>query len=771
MKYKILLIGLVLLMMLSLLPIVSADSPLIQSKTNGTTAVTFRFDTSTSSEATNITGNATTTISRIEVNLYKSGTPTGNVWLDFVNVNSTGLPSNTIIASSNNVSVATLTTTNTDYVNFTFTNLNITNTGNYSIVLRSNNTIDGANFMLVRYGGQLGYGVFIKSGGGTWTTHATNNQINYRMFGAPITNATFTAYNYYTNSTINSFCVNITGNYTCTTTGQVNVTTILTNSSQLWTVQYLSNESGGYFNETYTSVNVSTNVNKAMAQSVYTFSTTQKVSNATITGVNFTSVYLTNTTHYMSNGTFDINATKSGYFTKSQSVTAVALANSSFIIENMTDTRLNLTVRNAITNATVTTYTAQFNNSAYSYSQSNSTTNGTIIIDAITGNWTVYVDASGYALTLSNVTLSAGYNNITVYVYTSESINFFFYDEQSGNLINTTTVTLELIGSIASYNRTTTNGTLYIDLITPDDYTVRYYANGYTPRFSYITISNRTTQNISLYLLASVNGTNITVYVLRQDGSQVQGALVKLLKYDLATNSYIIREQTLTDYQGLTFVDVQFNAEFYKFLVEYPIGTVALTTDPAYITSTEITLILDSTLAGTFYNYIQGAGGDVSFNTGTNTFRFTWSDTYGVVTNSCLYVYRLESNYTGTYLGVNCSTASAGTLLYGVSNATQSQYYATGYFTIAGNDYFVDEAFADLRNTNVWGLLGVLLALGLTVTIVCMFLAVSPQASILSSPIGITITNFAGITQFSAWVPIGIFAIAVVIVFAMGRSK
>lgn len=554
-----------------------------------------------------------------------------------------------------------------------------------------------------------------------------------------------------------------------TTTGSID--TRLPLGSGNYNITLNSTDNGGYFNRLYSNYNFSANIEATMAQSVVSFTATQLISNATIAGANFTSIYLTNTTHYMRAGTYSVNATKSGYFNKAQTVTATALTSSAVTIANMTDTRLNLTIRNAITNATISSWTAQVNISAYGHSQNIITTNGTSLTDLVTGSYTVLVDSSGFALTSSSFNLTAGTNNVTLYVYTSESIGIEFRDEQSGNLITNKTVTIEFIGSAASYNYTTTNGTLYADLITPDSYVVRYYANNYSERFSYITITDRSTQNVTLYLLASTNGTSITVTVLRQDGSQVQAALVKLLKYDLATNSYIVREETLTDYLGTTSVDVEYNSEFYKFIVEYPVGTISLTTDPAYITSTQITLILDSALAGTFYSYIQDAAGDVDFNTATNNFRFTWSDSYSVVANSCMYVYRIEANYTGTFLGSNCSTASSGTLLYQVSNATQAQYYATGYFTIEGNDYFVDEAFADLRNINVWGLLGVLIALALTVTIVTMFLAVSPQAAILSTPVGITITNFAGITQFSAWVPLGVFAIAVVIVFAMGRSK
>lgn len=385
-------------------------------------------------------------------------------------------------------------------------------------------------------------------------------------------------------------------------------------------------------------------------------------------------------------------------------------------------------------------------------------TSGTIV--------NVTVGASGY---VSNS--STNYNtsvDLLSYLSPTNHIRLTIKNELTeANIANST---IELIADGFSYNATLANGTLYLAPLTPGAYLVRYGAIGFAERFSYFILADGSNVTLSLYLLNSTLGTNVTATVYEQDGTLAQNALIKVLKYDLTTNSYVVREQLVTNFEGRATFDVQLNQEFYKFIVEYPVETIALTTDPSYIDSTAITLVVSTGIDGTEYRYVLGAAGALDFNYATTNFRFTWSDTNAVVTNSCVYAYKLLNNFTATLVNSSCSTASAGTILLAVDNTTGAQYFAKSYFTIRGVTYPVDEAWADLRTVRDWGSLGLVIAICLTVAISFIFLS-NPTNFVLSLPVGITLTNIVGLTYFDFWVPMILWIVAIGIVYAMGRGQ
>lgn len=350
-------------------------------------------------------------------------------------------------------------------------------------------------------------------------------------------------------------------------------------------------------------------------------------------------------------------------------------------------------------------------------------------------------------------------------------VNFTFYDEQSNNLITPTNINMELIGQTSSYQRSTTSGSIYTYLLTPDNYVIRYSASGYVTRFGYLTLSNDTRDNLTVYLLNASNATNVTATVYDQGGNLLEGALVKVLRFDINSNSYINRESILTNFEGKATFGVSFNSEYYKFIVEYPVGTVALTTAPSYITSTTFTLVVPSGIAGSQYRYVRGVGGDVTYNNLTGNFRFDWSDNGNVITQACLYTYEQEDNLSLTYLNSSCSTNTTGTLLVHANNVTGNVYYGTGIITIDGFGYYLDSEWADLRNNTQWNALGLVIAIILTVSITFMFINLGPTAIIIALPIGITLTNLLGVTKFSFWIPIALWVVSIIIMITMGRSR
>lgn len=766
--------GLVLLMML---PIGFSANLIVQNFTPSSVGAMneFKRNTGTFYIANDFNFTNTTTVCSIQIQIQKVGSPTWNSYASIYNTNVSGFPTTLIANSSAVVNVATFTPSGSgsNYAGWNLTScVALTNGVRYAIVLGGDGAWDGVNY--VNTMGNVRSGFDLMQAGATftgWNNYNTNYGWSFRLWNdgsGGVTNSTFTTTNFYTGSTINSFCVTNGSLWGCTTNGTATIVGLYTNVSSLQTIRYESNESGGYYNVTYTSINVSTTTSKTMAQSVVSFTATQKISNATISGANFTSIYLTNTTHYMSNGTFLINATKSGYFTKAENVTAVALTSSSVNIEDMTDTRLNLTIKSALTNATITSWTTQVNISTYGYSQNITTTNGASLTDLVSGSYTALIDATGYALTTASFNLTAGTNNVTLYVYTSESVNVTFKNEITGVVINTTTTTLELISDVAAYNYSTATGYLYFDLVSPTSYISRYYASGYSERFSYLEISSRSNQNLTLYLLPVNASTNVTLTVINENAQPVQNALVRVLKYDLSTNSYIEREVKFTDFAGQIIFAIEYASEFYKFFVEYPEGETVLTTEPAYISSTTLTLQINTRSAVVNLDNYLGITSDLTFNTATNNYRSEFSNSENLLSNVCVYVYRTDINR--TLYGTSCSTigSQSGTVLVSVLNTSGREYRADLYYNFSGDLYYARSKSVSFAQGVDWGVWGLVIVTLLTVALVFMFKE-SLVIAVSVAPLPMLMGSLTGIILIPVWVSFGIEILALVLAYLISR--
>lgn len=474
-------------------------------------------------------------------------------------------------------------------------------------------------------------------------------------------------------------------------------------------------------------------------------------------------------------GSYNVTASKSGYYSKTQQFTFTPLQTVVEYVDDMYNAQVNITAKNIQTNAAITNFTVNFSSNNYAHTGSIATTNGTVIFPALNGTYTVDIDASGYALVSDqSITVAGGatQTNVSFSIYTTNSVLFMFYNEATGALINTTPVYLDLIGELLSYNYTTSNGTIYADLLSPQTYAARYAATNYTTRYSYVSITDRTTQNQTVYLLPTSSGaTNITVTVLDSAGFALADALVKVLKYSSVENQYELILQQLSNFEGQIVFDGLIGSEFYKFIVEYPVGDVALETDPTYLYSEDITLVVPTEPSATqgWFNYL-GVETSLEFNPATNNFRFTYSDTNSVLEQACMYVYTVNASLISTLYNQSCSSSASGTLLLPVDNATTMTYTAKTYLTIDGTEYFNRKLSVSFEEPSAFNTLGLLIAALLTVGIVFLFVQTKePAIVVLIVPLAITFTNVVGITSFSVWVPAAIWTICGFVAYIVSR--
>lgn len=496
---------------------------------------------------------------------------------------------------------------------------------------------------------------------------------------------------------------------------------------------------------------------------------------ATINGTTFTTITgLINTT-FLTNETELLNMSfgSTGYF------------NVSLINVNLSNSlQINFTLNHTILNVSA----HQFNGSKiliFNVTMNSLNTSDIFIGGTTTGEFTydltwnesynVSVNAPGYALinnyAVANMTNFFRRLNFTN-LYVNETLNLSFKEENTGS--DVVNVSFELISDIFAANYTTNPGsTSYLTLISPADYAIRYGANGYPPRFYYFTLTGRSYNELTLYL---VNGSsNITATVLDETASTVDGARIEVLKYDINTNSYVLYEQVETNFEGKATLHLFKNSEFYKFRIRYndelkpilPGGET--TTSPTYILSDSITFqIRLTTPIGNAFFEVEDIDSALTFTNSQNNFRLEYSDSNGLATQACIYVDKITGLGITSY-NSSCVSGASGTVLVGVSNSTGASYKATAYIYLP-DERFLDNLIKTFPEFNSTGNYGLFLVILIVVVFACTGIW-NPIIAIIITPIPLVFASFIGLASIPLEITIPVQIFAILIAFLISRSS
>jgi hypothetical protein len=581
--------------------------------------------------------------------------------------------------------------------------------------------------------------------GGSHYSNAANTYIVYSTQNIAIRNITsdlastgvnlsFTAKNFYTNTSITNFTIRINNSvsdlYFPTTNGTA-VTNISTNAScsQFDDFTVLSNESGGYYNQVYTRQcrsNVSTGwvYNLTSYQSNISFSAVEKVTGNTITTSNFQTALLTNQTHYMNASTYNLTAFPVGYLPETVSFATAALNTQSYTF-NMTNAQLIVIPRNSFTNTSITAFSATLSNATYGYSETASVSAAGTYTFNITGNTTynLIVTSGGYVTNITNITLSSVNTTYYVYMFSATSIGLSFVDEET--LLPVNNVNFTLVGSVyaRSGNTSTTSNTTSVNGLDPDRYEIRYTQNGgnYTSRsfFFTIPIENASQANTTLYMLKANSSTSFVLTVTDTNNQPIPGLYASLLRRYAINNltTYYVVEmmQPSVALQGATpFVAVA-NTVPYIFRITNSQGTVLFQGAGTTSTNLETQYLISQTVfikvqtqSSVFQASQNFLGMSTSItNTSTNMIA-SWSYNSTYLQQICLQIY---ANLT-TLVTTQCSTASSGIISYPYNPQNGTIYIGSllATSTVDGQSYLQGNPFVDDRRTSTspgWGYLGI----------------------------------------------------------------
>jgi len=434
------------------------------------------------------------------------------------------------------------------------------------------------------------------------------------------TESQLTASNYFNSSAISHFNATITNSTTTTEIDTINGTVFYPVNQ----IVNISINSSGYFNRTILNWNTSVNLDIALWQAVvYTYAnqsyTDFVLQNFNVT-YNSSGTSQTNTSnnnytiHYLNAGTYNYSAIAEDQ--NYNSTGGITLTN--FQILNHTihfvPFAVNVSAKEYFTNATITDFTLQVLSDYYNANYT--TTTGWVLVYGVNGSYNYTIMNPNYADQSIIYNLTFDGDNYTFFLFTTNSIYFRFYDEVTLELIDGENVTAEIISDVFADNYTTDNGTLYLDLLSPSIYTFRTSAENYDERFYEYGLLNGSNLQIDVYLVntSTPNYAAVTVTIYDENKDVVENAVVKVLRYDIESNSYTVREIIRTNFQGQAIIDLIKNEEWYKFIIEYG-GAVKLTSEKTQIYGDSLSFQINLFgVSGANYFITQGVNGGVVYD-------------------------------------------------------------------------------------------------------------------------------------------------------------
>ena len=575
-----------------------------------------------------------------------------------------------------------------------------------------------------------------------------------------------------TNS-INIFNATVNGTFYSTTNGTIN--TALNNSGLIIPVIARAEN---WFDYNNNNVNLTNDLSINFIQSIINFSITNNVTGDQVSDWTLFngSTILLNTTLGSEIVTNLVEGEYNDITLKSNSGVFLDKTLSGFNISALDNKTINFSILTANLNITVydhnnnpvNNFTASITNLNNTHSLSSNTTNGEIIFDVIDLDiYEVVIDAEELSLfnNSANITIN-GLTKINFTLYTTNSIKFYFKYENNESLI-TENVAVEIIGNINSYNYTTSNSSLYVDLLSPDDYIVRSNALGFLENFYYFELNNRSYNEINIYLISNSTGQEVTCVVYDEVNNLVEDVYIKVLKYYSNSNHYKVVSYGKTNFEGEARINIEKGEEYYKFMLYYPLSILKEETNPTYIYPDTETLNfqinLGEVIANNYFNTFNSVY-SLTFNNNTNNFRLVFSDTNGLSSQYCLYVYKLYSS-SETLINYNCLESSAGTILINITPTNGSTYLSKAFVYYGSNKNFLDSltAYFPIENNNpLWLFLVIILTMVFALSSVWNI-----KAALFLTPIPLFLTSIIGMIPLNPVIIGCIYIIFIIISFVI----
>jgi len=552
---------------------------------------------------------------------------------------------------------------------------------------------------------------------GVWNYSLSSVDVNnlyfhyqYPFVSGIVNNFTITAVDEWNATPIIWFSAEVNGiNYSSNSTGHIEVD-ILHNNTNPYNVTIFN--TSNYYDRTYINyvVHSSGNLQARLHESEVCFNNTKYLTNVSLLNENFyigttTSIYCFN----ISAGTHTVTSELTNYFNQTQDFTIASQEILNVTVNDLYSSVVNITLSYP-NGTTINTYDINVSQDDYNFLRSGSTTNGSYVLHAINETYTATVNAASFPVQTFQFLINTTVQNVTLKVfdvdncsvYTLPFLNFTLRNEADdallvGNLGVFFNFTADSIYGYVNETFTLTGASSYsfcAPANSTTNFTVNaqaeYEATGYNTKLYYLTnaeLSIYEIETINLFLTA--NTTLVTLNVKDYNDDPVSDVIIKVLSYDLASNTYTTTEILQSDSYGEAIANMVLNTEWYAFILEYN-GNVILQTLPQKITATTLNFrvdLLDDYF--TQYTTARDIESSLTFTNSTLTFSFSWSDTSGAMQEACLSIVR-RGTAADVEINETCVTSTAGNIVISiVESVSDYTYVGTAYVIYPDDTEFI----------------------------------------------------------------------------------
>lgn len=476
---------------------------------------------------------------------------------------------------------------------------------------------------------------------------------------------------------INSSYLNQSINYT----GRIlylpfeNITTATT---QTFNLTVNSTDNGGYFEKSVMDRNLSSQPTFSLAQSAITFFAFQKVSGALLLNANFSTAYLLNNTHYMRAQDYNVTGNATGFYGNYTNFTAAPFEISSYFLTGLYSTIFNVSLKNNLTNASLSNFTYFIQSNSYNWNETG-TANGTnAYINLINGTYNITLSVDGYSATTYPVTINQSLTvvNQTYYIYAENSVLFYFYNTTTLQLVNnpgSNVITVALTQGSTIVSNTTNTSSLFINNLTPGNYTLTITANGFSNYYSFVQIGNNSFQTFNAYLNPPNSNNAIFSVIDIKTSAAIQGAIVSIETQPFVNQTYVFIGSVATDVTGSFNLNYVQNQNYRLTISKDGYVTKAFNLTPVLYTTYQVQLT-PTTLINVTDNY-QDVQLQVQPFTATSGLPFNFSYLISAPSgNLQLFNYTIRTNYNSSFLLSGSSNNALGGILTNSFTVINSTY-------------------------------------------------------------------------------------------------
>ncbi|MBR9702823.1 hypothetical protein GOV10_02205, partial [Candidatus Woesearchaeota archaeon] len=264
------------------------------------------------------------------------------------------------------------------------------------------------------------------------------------------------------------------------------------------------------------------------------------------------------------NVTTEVTFSRSGWFDALLNVSTGSRDVGSFNVSSFHNNEFLINASDALSGVPVSSFSVNASNGSNIFLLNTSA--GSVLFPLLQGySWNFFIDAVGFAF--SNVTLAANAseNNYEFSLLPQNSIFLYFFDLTTLNPIFLN-VTVDFSKGNLSFQNSSNSSEMIVSGLDPGTWTLEADAPLYESSQFFVTVTDRTVQDVDVFLLNSTLTGETTIVIKEADTANDIPDAVVTLQTKVAGN-WVTFDQKITDLFGTTFFQLE-QGEEYQIIIE-----------------------------------------------------------------------------------------------------------------------------------------------------------------------------------------------------------